>query len=299
MADTLFKAEPARMFENYELPAADYHADPALGSTDLELFRDSRRAFYGAKVAPDAKPMDSTPAMDFGSVIHLMLLEPSKVADAVAEPYPEVAPDGKKWLRRKGSDHEKWWAEEEEKRKGKLAFTQDDWDRANATVESVKENKQAMKFLEREGKPEFSIFWTDRDTGFRLKCRVDWMSSVALDIKTTCDPSPRAYASQIARMGYIRKKAHYEAGLLALYGNNAPRFAHIAIETQEPFRIACYEIDDRTKDGLSLGRLQRRATLAALKDCYETGDWREPWEKRPQMLAMPSYVFYEDEYTYA
>lgn len=279
------------------MPAEEYHAHAALGSSDLELFRESRRAFYGVKVAGgEAKP--STPPMDFGTVVHLMLLEPDRVSEVVAEPYPAKARDGKKWLKRKGSDHEKWWNEEVEKRTGKLAFTVEDWERANAVVAAAKANKQAMKFLERDGRFEYSIFWTDRDTGMELKCRVDWLSSVALDLKTTRDPSPKEYAKQLARLGYHRKKAHYEAGLLALYGKSAPRFAHMAIETSKPFRLAFYELDDRDNNGESLGRGERRSLLWEISRCFETGDWREPWEKKPKVLCLPGWAFREAEYTY-
>src|SRR4051812_809517 len=105
-----------------ELSSADYHADPAIGSSMLEEFRESRRLYEGRYVLKNIPPRESSAAMELGTWIHTRLLEPDEYFATLADPLPDVAPDGKNWLRRKGSDHERWWADELAQREGKIAI---------------------------------------------------------------------------------------------------------------------------------------------------------------------------------
>ena len=275
-----------------------YHAHEAIGASMIETFRHSRREYHARYIAKTEPPKES-PAMAFGTLVHLLVLEPELAESRIADPFPDVAPDGKKWLRRKGSDHEKWWQEELDKREGMLQCDAEDLQRARDCVAAIKDNEKAAAFFARKGKPEYSIFWTDAASGLACKCRVDWMSSVAVDLKTTRDATPAEYAKQLVQLGYARKKAHYEAGLRALFGDKAPPFIHIAVESVAPHRVANYELDDRDKEGYSLGEGQRRTLLHWIAKCMESGDWREPWERKPITLQLPSWAFHEDSYQFS
>src|SRR5262249_7036551 len=152
---------------------------------------------------------------------------------------------------------------------------------------------RAHALLNQKGEPEFSIFWTDKQTGLPCKCRVDYMPTevlsdprgVAVDLKTAADPSPKEYASSLVRLGYHRKLRHYQAGLNAYTGSQQP-FVHIAAGTSPPYVVASYEVDDtHPNDGFPLGAEQRRRTLTALAECLDSGDWREPYEKSVVTLS--------------
>lgn len=281
--------------EHIPMPAADYHADAANGSSDLELFRQSRREYHAVKVAKTKPPKAATEPMQLGTMIHCKLFEPEKFHEVVADPLPKLAPDGKKWLRRQGSDHEKWWQEELNKREGRIACDADTLETVDNVVAAIRANPWAARILGEPGETEYSVFWTDSETGLRLKCRFDWFSATVLDLKTTASADPRDYSRQVFRLGYHRKWAHYKAGLNALRGEQSP-FVHIAAETSGFYRVGCFEIDDRDKHGFALGVAQRRRTLHDLAECYETGDWREPWEKMVVVLELPASAFYEDQY---
>lgn len=279
------------------MSAEEYHASDAHGSSMLETFRDSRRTFHAQFVAKTAPRKESTPAMKVGTLCHLKLFEPERFAAIVAEPYPAVAPDGKKWLRREGSDHANWWQEEIDKRDGKIDADEQTLDLVDSVVKAIRENKRANQLLSQDGKTEYPIFWTDPDTGLACKIMVDWFATISLDLKTSCDPSPKAYAESLANLGYHRKLAHYKCGLAHLVGKEA-RFTHIVAGTTAPHCVACYEVDDRDFQGFSLGVSQRRRTLFDLAECYHTDDWREPWEKSVVTLQLPGWAFHEDSYQY-
>jgi exodeoxyribonuclease VIII len=283
--------------EHRPMTSAEYHAHPALGASMLETFRESRRKFYGQHVAQTMPPREPTDAMKLGTLVHLRLLEPERFPEAVADPYPEVAPDGKNWLRRKGSDHEAWWQEEVNKRLGKIAAEKHTLDLVEAVVAAVKANDRANWLLSQQGESEFPIFWTDPDTGLPCKIMVDWFAAISLDLKTAYDPSPAAYAKSLVGLGYHRKLAHYKCGLSHYCGENA-EFVHIAAGTTAPHCVACYEVDDRDRQGFNLGAAQRRRMLYELAECYRTNDWREPWEKSVVTLQLPAWAFQEDSYQY-
>lgn len=283
--------------EHRPMSSEEYHAHPALGASMLETFRESRRKFHALYVAKTMPSPPPTAAMQLGTLVHLRLLEPEKFTARVAEPFPALAPDGKKWLRRSGSDHEKWWQDELDKREGLIACDEQALDQIKSIVKAVRANSRANWLLSQQGEAEYPIFWTDPDTGLDCKIMVDWFAAIKLDLKTTYDPSPAAYAKSLVSLGYHRKLAHYKCGL-SHYCGDETEFVHVAIGTTEPYCIACYEVDDRDRQGFNLGAAQRRRTLYELAECYRTGDWREPWEKSVVTLQLPPWAFSEDAYQF-
>lgn len=277
------------------MPDAVYHADDAVGASMLEDFRDNRQEYLARHVEKTIEPKLATKAMQFGALVHLQLLEPDRFGEAVAEPPPETAPDGKKWLRRKGSDHELWWQQELDKREGKIVADVATLRRVHDAVAAVRQHPAAAACLA-EGEPELSIFWTDARSGLRCKCRIDWMNArIPLDLKTCPDASPAAFARTVATRGYHRKLAHYRAGLEAYLGEPEP-IALVAVESDWPHRVAYYEIDDLNRDGFALGDEQRRTSLQELMRCHKSGDWSEAWQQEVTTLRLAGWAFYEDEY---
>lgn len=281
-----------------ELSAEDYHANPAIGSSAIEDFRESPRLYEGRYITKTIPPLVASDAMELGTAIHLRILEPDRYFSSLAEPYPELAPDGKKWLRRKGSDHERWWADEEEKRAGKLALDQETIDTIEAVASSVLSKRWAKSLLKGDGKAEFSIFWTDKETGLPLKCRVDWFRDVvSVDLKTTGDASPAQFVKRCVTLGYHRKKQHYLAGIRAYTGEKDSMLLNIAAGTAPPFSAWAYELEDTDRyTNRSLGLMEWRHTLARLKQCLDTGDFSEQGEHEVMRLELPAWAFTQGAY---
>ncbi len=280
-----------------QLPAEEYHADPAIGSGMIEDFRESRRLYEGRYILKNIPPRESSEVMQFGSHVHTRILEPEKYFATLADPLPDEAPDGKKWLRRKGSDHERWWAEELAKREGMIAIDEPTRQRIEGVAKSVLSKKWSHSLLRCKGQPEFSIFWTDKQTGLQLKCRVDWLSVRSIDLKTTERPSPSAFVRTAVQLGYHRKRAHYLAGIRAFTGAANPPLLHIAVGTTPPYSCGAYNLGDYdSRMNASLGLMEWRQSLNALAECYETGDWSEPWEKEIMDLEYPAWAFTQQQY---
>jgi hypothetical protein len=278
-----------------ELSADEYHAHPAIGSTMLETFRKSRRTYYGMHVAQELPGFESTEEMNLGTLVHWRLLEPRKLTTHV-NAFPELARDGDEWNWRKPDHREQRdsiYARAKER--NLLCVERSVLNKVEEISEGVESNKTASKILSQPGEAEFSIFWTDIETGLECKCRLDWFAAMCLDIKTTCDPAPEPYAKQCHRLGYHRKFAHYRAGLRAHCGEKRD-FVHLAIGTSKPYTVGQYNLMDQDRNGMSLGQCQRRRMLHDLAQCLKTGDWREPYEKGIVDLELPGYAHAEDAY---
>ena len=278
------------------MPDDQYHKLPAIGASMLEDLRSSRR-LYQDKYVMGNYVHTSSDAMVLGKMIHARVLEPEKYESMLAPPPPDFGPDGKKWLRRKGSEHETAWNAYMESVKDLIPATNADRTIVERIADRLTHHKRARRILEGKGSPEFSIFWDDKNTGLRCKCRVDWMADFPVDIKTTADPSPQAFSRVVQKFGYHRKASHYRAGIAAYTGEELPML-HLVVGTVAPYQVAVYEIDDRTEptSNIHLGDVQRKTMMEELKHCLDTGDWSDPWERDVNTLPLPRWAYTEDEY---
>jgi hypothetical protein len=281
-----------------ELPAEQYHADQAIGASMLEDFRESRRLYEGRYITKTIPPREPSAAMEMGTWIHARILEPDRYFENLGDPLPDVAPDGKKWLRRKGSDHEKWWAEEVEKRAGRLGIDLETREQIEAIALSVLSKPWAKPLLAGTGEPEYSIFWTDDETGLRLKCRVDWFRPIiSIDLKTTGNASPAQFVKTCVSLGYHRKRAHYLAGIKEFTNDSRAKMVHLAVATTPPYSAGAYEIGDTdSRMNASLGLMEWRYDLRSLARCIQANDFSETWEREIMVLEYPAYAFTQSAY---
>lgn len=278
------------------MAAEEYHAHPAIGASMLETFRESRRKFHALYVAKTLPPKASSAAMDLGTLIHMRLLEPQRYIEHTGDPMPEFAPDGTIWNKRLKA-HREAWAEEEFKRADKANVDKATLDKVEAIAQSVLSNWHARRLLERDGEPEYSIFWKDPTTGLDCKIRVDWWSAIPLDLKSTRDPRPAPFAKQCVDLGYHVKRAHYLQGINAFAGPDLP-MVHLAVGTEPPYSACCYDLDDTDVMGQSLGRRQWRQAMLALAECYETDKWDEPFERQIVTLRLPGWAHHISDYEF-
>jgi hypothetical protein len=274
-----------------------YHATDDIGSSMIETFRSSRTLFHGLYVAKTIERKPASPAMELGTLVHLRILEPEKYYESLAPELPATAPDGDAWNLRKPAHREAKAIWEETHCNGKVLLSQEDREKIEAMAASVFRCKRAWRLIEGKGEPEYSIFWTDNETGLKLKCRVDWFSSIPVDLKTTKDPNPLSYSKDCVNYGYFRKRYHYEAGIADLMGEPVP-MVHLAVGSNPPYDVAVYELDDAdSRTGERIGFNQWRESLRDIAKCYETGDWSNPWGERIVKLSAPSYAFTQDQYS--
>ena len=63
-----------------------------------------------------------------------------------------------------------------------------------------------------------------------------------------------------------------------------------------PYPAGAYELNDLDRNGKSLGERQWRRALNQIAECYDTGNWSDPWEGEIISLGLPAFAFSEESY---
>ena len=255
----LMKAQTAFV----DLEAEQYHADKAIvgHSALVEMLR-SPQHFYHRLHSPHV----ATPAMEFGTALHTMVLEPTTFSAryVVAPKFDRRTKDGK-------AEAAAWDAAN----MGKRSISQDDVDALTCMQQCIAVHTEAASML-RSGVTEKSFFWTDKDTGIQCRIRPDSLVLdeygeviAAIDLKSTQDASKRKFARTMVDRGYDLQAAFYVDAISLAVGYQVP-FYFLAVETNAPHGVALYKTGDRT---LEVGRSKYRAALQMLQWCRENDRW--------------------------
>ena len=246
----------------------EYHADPAISASHLKAVMQSPYHYWSRYVDPDRRPVEPTAAMKLGSLAHCAILEPDELLQRYG-----VTPDRRSTAGRA--------AAEQMAAEGIEAVTSSDMALALSMAAAVRNHPAASALLQ-TGKAEQSFWWDDLSSGLRCKCRPDWyFGSTVVDIKTTTDASPQAFARSVATFAYHVQAAHYLAGL-----HGAERFVFVAIEKTYPHAIAVYELD---ADALALGRTTRDNALDVIAGCKAADVW-PGYSDTVQTLSLPRWA---------
>jgi hypothetical protein len=162
-----------------------------------------------------------------GEALHALVLEPQSFADEylvldgsvpVATYLSEEAAMRRKWL-------DAW-----------------QWNTLRKAREAILRHGQGCvsQWLD-GGAKELSIYWRD-ESGAGWKARPDCFTpEIVLDLKTTSDCRPQAFAQTRERLGYDLQTAHYVDAIARLTGC-APRFAYLAVELASPYAVWLHEM---------------------------------------------------------
>ncbi|MGF3025590.1 PD-(D/E)XK nuclease-like domain-containing protein [Methylobacterium aquaticum] len=203
----------------FGLDEAEYHADLALGSSDLKrLATGPAEYWFGSRLNPDREAQETTPAQLLGKAVHRLVLEGKRSFAAAFERYPEgddllrTADDLAAWIKVRGPVPS--WAKTkpqkiacildmceasgedpprildailaEAQADGRALLKGPDFDRIRAAAGSVLANPHlAQSFT--GGASEVSLFWTDEIDGepVRRKARFDYLKPRAIvDLKS-------------------------------------------------------------------------------------------------------------------
>ena len=233
--------------------AADYHAIEALSASGAKMLLRSPAHYLAGK----AKPMQPSPAMKLGTVVHTLILEPEKAAAEIA-----VCPkfDLRTTFGKKGQ------ADFEASAEGKLVVNEDVYDRAARIADSVRGHGFVREqMLSGGGEAEAVMLWRQYDVA--CKCRMDMLKGATIfDVKTCQDASPDGFARQIATYSYHVQAAHYAAGYREVTGWDLDRFVFVAVESEAPYAVGIYALDPRS---LQSGRILMARAGVAYKRALE------------------------------
>lgn len=277
----------------------DYHADKTAYSSSIIK---KMHVPALAKHAMDS-PQQYKDVFRIGTAIHMFILERDKFNDEFLV--------GIDCARRSKADKQNWidwfcengwdnaeqeivdnklpaakWYEQFQASTGKHIVTPEELDALTQMAQSVSLNETAIKLL-KDGVPESSIYWEDKETGIMLKCRPDFYNDYCSDLKSCQSAAPGDASRQIASLGYHISAAMYQDGILQATGEYAP-FLFIFIEKNPPYLCAVYSLNDESN---SYAYAQYRQLVVKLAECLESNQW--PGYDDVLDLSLPGWVIKE------
>lgn len=234
-------------------PLADdqhYRQHPALGGSDIRLMvRDfdswlfHRRLKESGQVPPWLQDDEPTPAAEFGTLVHLALLQPWLYdAQAVIMPYVSS------FVTKEGRQVKNDSLAKAKEIDGQVVRAEHAW-----AIEHLRHNFEKLfpQPIVNPDTTEIPIITHDQATGIPIKGKLDLFRDHTLyDLKTVSDWGRRK--DILVSSGYHCQLAHYDALM------PSERQIIIWAESVAPYRVA---VEDITLLVASLGRPARRASL--------------------------------------
>ena len=180
-----------------DISIEDYHKSEGLSASWMKY--DSMREFKYYK--DNQKPEERKSCFDFGNVFELSLLQPDKVdsisvvfdEEPILKKLAEERPDLKK--PRGSKEFQEWQNAFYIENKDKYIIQKtgsESFETVLEMVKSCKEDEVISKLL-KQIECQVSIYWTDKETGLKLKTRPDISKSnknTILDVKTIRRATP-------------------------------------------------------------------------------------------------------------
>jgi hypothetical protein len=235
------------------------------------LIATARKSLKAYKFRVD-QPYEPTPAMNWGSLVDALLFGTDLGRFAVYE--------GKK----RGKDWEAWKAANGDH----LVMSREDWDSAQACADALRAHPAVAKVLA-QGEAQFSIQWTDEETGLACAGRPDFLSTatgLVVDLKTTSGGlNERQLCSSIDRWGYGLQVAMYGMGLRANAIDLSPAF--IFVESEPPYDVAVVTL---LTEQVAEFEKEVRRLLRRIAECERTGVWPGVSDEI-RILSLPHWCF--------
>lgn len=283
----------------------DYHKHPAISKTKIDIFRQSPKLFYKRFVTGEIPPDPPTEALIVGQAVDNLVLEGREEFEKRFVLIPENAPsrpstrtlNAKKRTPQSQANVD-WWAEFQEKHKGKQTITGEQMETVEACVRSL-EQHDTFQSLIRGGVSQHSFRLAG--SHYAIQCRPDRFvedgneaskgEPIILDLKTIQElpaDQPDHISRHICDWGYHRGSYLYPeiVSTVMKWKDFRPRFVFAFVEKQEPFAVRCVEIDRSAKE---IAEREVRGSLHQLKECFEKSIWPFHWEQELTEVELPGY----------
>lgn len=276
-APPLSEPEPPAIVEG--LDPEVYHADiNSVGCGGLSLLNRSPLHHWHECRRPGRVSEPPTDAQLFGLAVHCALLEPSEFAARFAF-RPECD--------RRTKQGKAIYGAFADAMGDRLELNHAAEAKVAAIAEAVKSHPSAATLMTGDGKREASVYWTDRDTGVRCRCRPDFAPDdfpLLVDLKCTQDASTAGISRTAANLGWPMRAAWYVDGWRAATGEKR-EYVFACWEAEPPYAFAAYFVEDEL---LEYGRSQYRGLLKRYAECLAADKWPGYFEQI-QPLLMPGW----------
>ena len=255
-----------------DMDAATYRAAEAISASDLKWILPPRTpAHYHAYKTGQIK-REETRALVIGTLCHLAVLEPDKLATAFA-----LRPDG---LDLRTKDGKAW----KEAQGDKPILDGEEAAMLDGMSAAVAAHPVARQLLE-GSKREVSLF-SDHRTGLKLKGRIDVLGEgFVADVKTAAEGDAANFAAAVFRYNY-----HVQAAMYCQLAG-VERFSFIAVEKVAPFAVAVYTLSPKA---LQVGLNSLNYALDTIALCTDAGLW-PAYSLDEQTLDLPSWAYKQTE----
>lgn len=248
----------------------NYHDRPEVSATQLKCMAEGWRQFEAEYITKTA-PFRETAAMELGTAIHMALLEPERFALSYVTLPAECGDKRTKAYKEFAATH-----------CDATLLSPKDAETIKRIAESVQRDDVASRLLSRPDSVEKEHYWECEYTGVKCRAKTDAIKGKGvIDIKTTDDARPFAFARKIADFRYDLQAVHY------LDGTKCETFLFVAIETSCPWRVRTYTL---THKDLHAARGKRMELLEEYKGRLEIGNWSERGEHEVADIILPSYL---------
>lgn len=255
-----------------QLPDNKYFSLPSLGSSDLKHILRSVAHYFAAK----AQPRVETPAQRLGTLTHRAILQPELFSPSVAPKCDRRTKEGK-------ATYEAFLAESE----GRDVLSADEMATIDGMRNSANDHPQVSRWLS-QGVAESSGEADYLST--RLRCKPDWRRddlNLILDLKTTDDASPDAFARSVATFKYHLQCAVYMHISRQIWGVE-PTYFWIAVEKTPPYTCAVYKPAPHM---LAMGQTLMRRAIERWESAQERHDIEEGRLLLEQEIELPRWAW--------
>lgn len=275
------------------MPFEDYHAVDAVSASGLRVFA---RSAWHYKHRIETTP---TRPMLRGTLAHCALLEPDAMGGRfiVTPKDAPKRPSAAQWAAKKPSADSQaamdWWRDFQARAAQRDIISAEEFDLCQEQLRAIAAVPELAALLSK-GDGEVSIFWIDPDTRLYCKARLDWLQTEdkvgrILELKSTADESPAAFARTAARMKYELQREHYLDAIkygARLKPCDTNPWTWGVVTSAAPVLAVPYELPP---DLIEQARDERAELMGRLAWCKETGQW-PAYGQGKQLLDYPAYA---------
>lgn len=238
-------------------------------------------------------PPEPKPHFDFGHVVHRLTLGAGSDYAVLEPAIHGLKKDGT--VADNPAATTAWKAADSDARAaGKVPIHVDDFTKAKAMADAVRNHPEAGPLFAR-GHAEKSMYWTEPQSGIRLRGRADWLTVInerltCVDLKTSATANPTELVRPFWKFGYHMQAAWYRRLLIEIGVHHNPDFVFVAVEKEPPYLVTVIRYDD---EALGEGHRLNRAAIDTYARCMETGVWPGYTDEAVE-IGLPPYAF-DDE----
>ena len=266
----------AGKYDNISL--SEYHKMPGWSKTALDHINKSP-AHYLEWLA---NPPEQTPAMAFGSALHCAVLTPElyEKSYCIAPIFDKRTTAGKAA-----------YADFLKSSEGKTAIDTESAGKIVRMKNAIFAHPLAAEIFS-NGEAEQSFFWTDAKTGLDCKARPDYFRNdgIVADLKSCSDASFKAFQRSVYNYRYHVQGAFFMDGIFQASKMDCTDFVLVAIESEAPFGIMVYRLDEMA---IGAGKISYQENLATIKDWKEKPEFYKtvyPLSNSPIEMPLPAWA---------